>query len=120
MKIAISTSGTTLEADLDKRFGRAEKFVIYDLEKDTFEVIDNTQNLNLPQGAGIQAGKTIAGSGAGAIITGHVGPKAYTTLNSADIDIYFAEGGTIKSLVEDFKNNKLTKAEGPDKEGHWS
>lgn len=119
MKIAISTSGTTLDAELDKRFGRAEKFIIYDLDADTFEVIDNAQNLNLSQGAGIQAGKTVANSGAKAVITGHVGPKAYSTLGAVDIDIYFAESGTIQSLVDDFKANKLTKATGPDKDGHW-
>lgn len=119
MKIAISTSGNNLEADLDKRFGRAEKFIIYDVDADTFEVIDNTQNLNLSQGAGIQAGKTVAGSGAEAVITGHVGPKAFTTLEAVDIDIYFAEGGTVQSVIDDFKADKLTKASGPDKDGHW-
>lgn len=119
MKIAITTSGTDLNAELDRRFGRADKFLIYDLDNGSFEIMDNVQNLNLPQGAGIQSGQNVANSGATAVITGHVGPKAYTTLSAADIEIYFKDGGTVKEAIDDYKNEKLSKAQGPDKEGHW-
>ena len=44
MKIAFSTSGDNLEAPLDPRFGRAPRFLIYDMEADTFEMVDNGQN----------------------------------------------------------------------------
>jgi predicted Fe-Mo cluster-binding NifX family protein len=62
MKIAFSTSGSDLSAPLDSRFGRAPKFLVYDLESGNFEVIDNQQNLNATQGAGIQSAETVAGS----------------------------------------------------------
>lgn len=55
MKVAFTTSGDNLGAPLDSRFGRAPKFLIYDLETNTFDVVDNRQNLNAAQGAGIQA-----------------------------------------------------------------
>ncbi len=59
MRIAITSTGKDLEADIDPRFGRTARFVIVNDETMEFEAVENTQNLNLAQGAGIQAGKTI-------------------------------------------------------------
>jgi len=50
MKIAISSSGTTLESDIDPRFGRAQNFIVIDTETMKFDIKENTQNLSLPQG----------------------------------------------------------------------
>ena len=36
MKIAFSTSGSDLNAPLDSRFGRAPKFLVYDLDNAEF------------------------------------------------------------------------------------
>lgn len=66
MKIAFSTSGETLDASLDTRFGRAPRFLIYDLNSDRFELVDNRQSLDSAQGAGIQSAE--AGS---ADVEGH-------------------------------------------------
>ncbi|MDX9763099.1 MAG: NifB/NifX family molybdenum-iron cluster-binding protein, partial [Desulfomonilia bacterium] len=46
MKVAFSTSGNTLNDPLDRRFGRAPKFLVYDTQTESFEVVDNEQNLN--------------------------------------------------------------------------
>lgn len=59
MKIALSANGRDLSAQLDLRFGRAKNFVMVDSETGEIQVVDNEQNLDLPQGAGIQAGQTI-------------------------------------------------------------
>ena len=59
MKLAVTSTGKGLDANLDPRFGRATYFIIVDPETMEFKVVENNQNLNLPQGAGIQAGKTI-------------------------------------------------------------
>ena len=77
MKIAFSTSGSDLSAPLDSRFGRAPKFLVYDLDNASFEVIDNQQNLNAAQGAGIQSAEDVARSGAKALVSGHCGPNAF-------------------------------------------
>jgi len=76
MKIAISSQGDDLSATLDPRFGRASGFIIYDLDTDQYEYISNAENAQAPQGAGGQAAQTVARSGAQAVISGHIGPKA--------------------------------------------
>ena len=77
MKIAITTTGDNLNAPMDARFGRAQKFIVYDLDSNSFEVVDNQQNLNAIQGAGIQSAEAVAKTGARAVLTGHCGPKAF-------------------------------------------
>ena len=119
MKVAVTSTGTDLDADLDPRFGRAQYFIVVDIESMDFEVKENTQNLNLPQGAGIQAGKTVAGTGVAAVITGNCGPKAFQVLNAADIHVVTGVKGTVKGVVEKFKAGELAYAGGPNVEGHW-
>ena len=80
MKVVITSQGSEFSSPVAPRFGRAKNFLIVDTDTDEFSVHDNTQNLNAPQGAGIQAGRAVVEAGASALITGHVGPKAFTTL----------------------------------------
>jgi len=119
MKIALTTSGSNLNAPLDSRFGRAPKFLIYDMESKNFEVIDNTQNLNAAQGAGIQSAQNIARQGAKALITGHCGPKAFRVLESAGVKIYNTSAATVQEAIDLYIAGKLTEAASADVDGHW-
>lgn len=119
MKIAITTSGSDLNAPLDSRFGRAPKFCIYDLETKTFEVIDNAQSLNAAQGAGIQSAQNVARSGAKALISGHCGPKAFRVLQAAGIKIYTTTATTVSEAIDEYHAGKLTQSSSADVEGHW-
>jgi predicted Fe-Mo cluster-binding NifX family protein len=119
MKIAFSTSGETLEAPLDGRFGRAAKFILYDLDRDYFEVIDNRQNLDTSQGAGIQSAETIARSGASGLVTGHCGPKAFRVLSAAGIAVYNCGEATVADALKAFREGTLKTMDSADVEGHW-
>lgn len=119
MKIALTTSGSDLNAPLDSRFGRAPKFLIYDLDANTFEVVDNSQNLNAAQGAGIQSAQNIARLGVQALVTGHCGPKAFRTLQAAGIKIYNTSAATVSEALEQYRAGKLTEAASADVDGHW-
>jgi predicted Fe-Mo cluster-binding NifX family protein len=119
MKLAISSTGKNLDSNLDPRFGRAAYFIIVDAETMDFEVVGNTQNLNLPQGAGIQAGKTITDHHVDALITGHCGPKAFKVLQSAGVKIFTGAGGKVTDALEQFKKGELAAASEADVEGHW-
>jgi predicted Fe-Mo cluster-binding NifX family protein len=118
MKVAFTTSGNDLAGQLDSRFGRAPRFLVYDLDRDTFEVIDNQQNLNAAQGAGIQSAETIARSGANILVTGHCGPKAFRVLSAARIKLYRTDAPTVAASLEEFRTGKLTETTAADVEGH--
>ena len=119
MRIAVTAQGRDLSAPIDPRFGRAKFFVIVDTETGDFSTADNTQNLNAAQGAGIQAGRNVVELGVKAVITGHVGPKAYTTLQAGGVAIYTGATGTVADAIEQFKAGKLKQSAGADVEGHW-
>jgi len=119
MKIAVTTSGRDLQAPVDSRFGRAPNFLIYDLETGNFAVIDNEQNLNAAQGAGIQSAQTVVRSGAGALVTGHCGPKAFRVLSAAGVKVYTAEILTVAEAIDRFRAGTLVEALSADVEGHW-
>ncbi len=120
MKVAFTTSGVDVNAPLDSRFGRTARFLIYDLDADTFELIDNAQNQNAPQGAGIQAGQLVVRSGAKALVTGHCGPKAFRVLSSAGVLIYNCNAATVADALADFRAGKLQQAGSADVGGHWA
>ncbi len=119
MVVALTAQEESFDSAVDSRFGRAKKFMIYDIEKGTFSFIDNNQNLNSPQGAGIQSAQNVVEAGAGAVITGHCGPKAFQVLETAGLEVYLGDGMTLKEAVEKFKNNELDKIKSADVEGHW-
>jgi predicted Fe-Mo cluster-binding NifX family protein len=119
MKIAITIEGQTLDSMLDSRFGRAAHFMLYETETGSFEILDNTQNLNAAQGAGIQSAQNVSAAGAEALITGHTGPKAFAVLQKARIPVYHSDVRPIREIIEDFKGGKLTAAGSADVESHW-
>ncbi len=119
MKIAITSQGQDLDSQVDPRFGRAKFFIVTDTEQDGFTVADNGQNLNAAQGAGIQAGSNVVELGVEAVVTGHVGPKAFATLQAGNIQIFTGATGTVAEAIEQFKAGKLSQANGADVEGHW-
>ncbi len=119
MKIAITSTGKDLSSELDQRFGRAAYFVLVDPETMEFEAVENAQNLDLPQGAGIQAGKTMIETKAKVLITGNCGPNAFKVLNSGGIKVFTNAKGKVKDAVSQYANGELDLAADANVEGHW-
>ena len=119
MKIAVTSQGNTLESSVDPRFGRAAGFVVYDDDSDEFTYIDNDQNLQLAQGAGIQAAQNVAATGARTVVTGHVGPKAFMALKQGGIEVFLGAAGNVGQALQAYKDKKLQPADAPDKDSHW-
>jgi len=119
MKIAVTSTAPDFDAPMDPRFGRAACFLVVDTETMAWSVVENSQNLNAAQGAGIQAGKTIVETGCTAIITGNCGPKAFHVLTGAGIKIVTGAKGTARQAVEQFKAGELQVSSDANVEGHW-
>lgn len=113
-KIAISSEGPTLQDQVDPRFGRAGGFVIVDTTTMRTEYVDNGASQAMAQGAGIQAAETIANTGAQVLLTGYVGPKAFTALNAVGIAVcQDVDGMTVGEAAEKFKRGDIATAESP-------
>jgi predicted Fe-Mo cluster-binding NifX family protein len=120
MKIAFTTSGDDLSAKLDSRFGRAPKFLIYDLDVNSFEIIDNKQNLNEGQGAGIRSAETIIRSGAKVLFTGDCGPKACRVLDGANVKICITTAETIEDALAQYRSGNLSESNNQGIKGYWA
>lgn len=120
MKVVVTAQGAGLDSPVDPRFGRARYFVLVNTESGHHAGHDNAQNVGAPQGAGIQAAQTVARLGAEAVLTGHVGPKAFATLQAAGIAVYTGASGTVREAVEALQGGRLQAAAKPDVEGHWA
>ena len=101
------------------RFGRGGFFIVLDTESGDFDVVDNTQNVNASQGAGIQAAQNVVSRDPDALAACHVGPKAFRVLSAAGVKVYLGAEGTVAETVANFKQGKLEAADQEDVEGHW-
>lgn len=119
MKVAITSYGDKSGMTVDPRFGRAVQFLIYDTETDKTHVVDNSQNLNSAQGAGIQSAQNVINEGVEAVITGNCGPKAFRVLSAAGIKVYTVQDVTVQEALKALKENRLDLASGATVEGHW-
>ncbi len=119
MLIAISASENDLNSQIDLRFGRAKAFIIYNTDNGSYEFINNVQNLEATQGAGIQAAQNVVNKDIEALITGHCGPKAFKILSESGVKIYTVGEGKIAQFIEKLKNGELQEAVSADVEGHW-
>ncbi len=114
MKLCVTSTGESLDSKVDERFGRAYYFLIIDTDTMDFEAVQNTaQSEGL--GAGIRAAQIITDKGIEALLTGFVGPKAFTALETANVKIYEGASGTesAKHAVERFKKGEYKEASAP-------
>ena len=106
MKVIITAMENNLESPIDPRFGRCKFFLTVDTESLEFEATENENNRAMG-GAGIQAAQTVANKEVDAVITGSVGPNAFQTLSAAGLKVYTGAHGTIKEIIEQFKQGNL-------------
>jgi predicted Fe-Mo cluster-binding NifX family protein len=118
MKICVSATSNSLEAQLDPRFGRCLYLIVVDSETLQFEAITNIA-AGATGGAGIQAAQIIADKGAKVVITGNVGPNAFGALSAAGIKVITGASGTVKDVIEKFKTGELLVTGAPTVGGHF-
>ena len=102
MRIAISSTGSTMDAEVDPRFGRCQYFIVVDPETMEMESIQNT-NAMASGGAGISTGQVIVGKDVGVVLTGNCGPNAYQVLSAAGVQVITGVSGKIKDAIEKYK-----------------
>lgn len=118
MKIAVSTSGTNLSSQVDPRFGRCPYFFIVDTETMAFEAVPNSA-VGSAHGAGIGAAHLVASKGVRVVLTGNMGPNAYSALSASSVQVVTGVSGTVEDAVERFKLGELRATRGPSVGGHF-
>ena len=101
MKIAIASTGNTLESTIDPRFGRCAYFVIYDTENKAIEFIPNS-NKDVEEGAGPASVQLVASRNVNKIVLSEFGIKIKALLDSLKIQIIVLKEPEkkIKDIIE--------------------
>jgi len=114
MKIAVSSDGPGMDSRVDLRFGRCTYFVIVEVENNEIKGSESIENTGKDQvgGAGITAAQAVAGKGVKAVITGNLGPRAFTVFEQMGIEVYQGSG-IVKEAVKKYTKGELKKVSIP-------
>jgi len=118
MKVAVSSSGTNLDSQIDPRFGRCAYFIIVNADDMSFEAFNN-EAIALGGGAGIQSSQFVVSKGAGIVITGNVGPNAVQTLTAAGVEIFLGQTGSVREAVEKYRKGDIKPQGSPNVVDHY-
>jgi predicted Fe-Mo cluster-binding NifX family protein len=118
VKVAVSSTGGSLDSAVDPRFGRCSVFLIVDTETMKHQAVPNS-SVGAAHGAGIGAAQVVAQQGVKAVITGHVGPNAHMALSQAGISVYTGASGTVEAAVNHYKSGAFRMASSPTVGGHF-
>ena len=105
MKIGVSATGGSMDAQVEPRFGRCPFFVIVDTDTMKFEAFSNPAT-SLPGGAGPRTVQEFQQRGAEVILTGNVGPNAQTALEQSGLEVVTGVSGSVREAVEKYKSEK--------------
>lgn len=118
MKVAVSATGPSLDAEVDPRFGRCQYFIVADPATMEFEAVENSSAM-AGGGAGISSGQTIASKGVEVVLTGNCGPNAYQTLSAAGVQIISGVSGRVRDVIEGYKSGQFQAISQPDVAAHY-
>ena len=107
MKIAISSSGKEINAQIDPRFGRCRFFAVVDTKDMKLTVFEN-ENAEQTGGAGIRAAAFLINKGVDLVITGRCGPNAMDVFNEKGIPVISDQTGTVEAALERYQTNSAS------------
>ncbi len=118
MKIAVTSTGSTLDDQVEMRFGRCAYFLIIDPDTLEFEAIPNP-NIAVGGGAGIQSAQLMANKDVSVVLTGNCGPNAFETFGAAGIQVITGVSGQVRQAVQQYKSGTLGSASSPSVQSHF-
>jgi predicted Fe-Mo cluster-binding NifX family protein len=117
-KVAVSAQGTSLDDQVDPRFGRAAYHLVVDADSMEVQVLDNSASRSMGHGAGIQAAENVAKAGSEVLLSGFVGPKAYQALQAAGVKIgQGVDGMTVREAVDKYLAGQISMNDNPSRPG---
>jgi predicted Fe-Mo cluster-binding NifX family protein len=112
MKIVIPTeSEKGLEDNVAEHFGRCQTYTFLDEKGRLLEIIDNESEhmggLGLPP-------ELMKKHGASVLLCRGLGPRALDLCKELRIEVYVADIKSVKKIFDEWKNNKIKKADTED------
>lgn len=107
MKVLIPSTGESLEDSIDNRFGRCQYYIIYETDKENFEIFRNSF-CEVEKTAGSSLALASINYGVDVVIVSRIGKKPFDLLQAANIRLYKAsESSTIRNAIANYLLGKL-------------
>ncbi len=108
MKVAITSTGLSLDSSISHVFGRSPNFIVADLENGEIENFVPIENpAKDERGAGNLAAQFMIDQGVEALIIGELGNVAFGILRNAGVKIYKISPGSVEKNLKYFGKGKL-------------
>ena len=118
MKIALTSSGPTLDNKVEVHFGRCAYFLVVDPDTMEFEAIPNP-NLALIEGVGRKSAQLMVDKGVPVVLTGNCGPNAIQIFDRAGITVITGVIGKVRHVANRFKEGTLDYTTGASVQNHF-
>jgi predicted Fe-Mo cluster-binding NifX family protein len=114
MKLCVSSTGKDKDSRVDTSFGRAPFFLIIDMESMGVKALENSAAA-AGHGAGIAAAQIVSAIGVDAVLSGYVGPNAFSALQASGIKIFegATENDTVQEAIDKFTRGKCREKTAP-------
>ena len=106
MRIVVMAEGSELSSKVDSRFGRATWLVVADTETDEIRAHNNEVDPDA-RILGIQTAQNTHDLSVEAVITGNIGPNAFTVLNAWRVKVFLSRAYTFEEALASFKAGRL-------------
>jgi predicted Fe-Mo cluster-binding NifX family protein len=110
MKVAVTSTGNSLDSEVSSVFGRCPYFIIADIDNGeiTGDLTTEKPAMNVT-GAGNKAAEFIANNEVKVLISGALGPNAFNILRQVGIKVYKFESGSVRDNLKLFMEDKLSE-----------
>ncbi len=90
-------------SEIDSRFGRANYFMIYDIENEKIISVEENKFKNEGHGVGIKTAGSAVEYGCTVVIGAQPGPKAEQIFKEGNIEMFIVNEGNVKDAVRKYK-----------------
>jgi predicted Fe-Mo cluster-binding NifX family protein len=118
VKIAVASSGTSLDSWVDEHTGRAAFIIIYDTESEHYAAHDNFSSLDCIHWAGPRIVDFLTHMQVDSIIVRRIGPSAFRKLSDARVKVYYVDKVAVVDAIKRLREGSLTLARSPNCPGH--
>lgn len=110
-RVVVTSTGPDLDSEVDLRFGRAQYFIVIQLDSGAITVLSNEDSDKSDKGVGIRSFQRIVDAGVEVIITGRVGQKVMGMMSSSGISAFVVSGGTVREAFDLYRREYFKSEE---------
>lgn len=104
-RVAFPTNGNNIDAEIAEHFGRAQNFLVYDMESGSYEVYANPE----VAGKAILPPRFLYQHEVTDVVCFGLGHKAAKLFKELGISVFKAEEGLIRDNIKRFKDSVLSR-----------